>query len=218
MSAGKPVTVADEVDVIDEARRAPDAVDRAEAEAAVRSLIRWAGDDPDREGVRETPERVVRAFEEYFSGYGHDPVAELERTFEEHDGYDEIIVLRDIRFESHCEHHIAPIVGRVHVAYLPRSRVVGISKLARVVDIFARRLQIQEKLTSQIADTINEVLQPRGVAVVVEAEHHCMTTRGIHRPGTLMVTSRMLGAFRANPTTRREFLAMIGNPTTRPAG
>ena len=215
MRAGKPVTVADQVEGIDKARRAPDTIDRAAAEAAVRSLIRWAGDDPDREGVRETPQRVVRAFEEYFSGYGHDPAAELRRTFEEHDGYDEIVVLRDIRFESHCEHHIAPIVGKVHVAYLPRSRVVGISKLARVVDIFARRLQIQEKLTTQIADTINEVLQPRGVAVVIEAEHHCMTTRGIHRPGTLMVTSRMLGAFRSNPTTRREFLAMIGNPTGR---
>ncbi len=215
MSAGKPVPVADQVEVIDEARRAPATIDRAAAEAAVRSLIRWAGDDPDREGVRETPQRVVRAFEEYFSGYGHDPVAELERTFEEHEGYDEIVVLRDIRFESHCEHHIAPIVGRVHVGYLPRSRVVGISKLARVVDIVAKRLQIQEKLTGQIADTINEVLQPRGVAVVIEAEHHCMTTRGIHRPGTMMVTSRMLGAFRANPTTRREFLAMIGNPNTR---
>ena len=215
MSAGKSVSAAGQVEAIDEARRAPAKVDRAEAEAAVRSLIRWAGDDPDREGVLETPARVVSAFEEYFSGYREDPVAVLASTFEEHEDYDEIVVLRDIRFESHCEHHIAPIVGKVHVAYLPRSRVVGISKLARVVDIFARRLQIQEKLTTQIADTINEVLQPRGVAVVIEAEHHCMTTRGIHRPGTLMVTSRMLGAFRANPTTRREFLAMIGNPTGR---
>ncbi len=215
MSAGKSVSAAGKVEAIDEARRVPAQIDRAEAEAAVRCLIRWAGDDPEREGVLETPARVVSAFEEYFSGYGEDPVAVLASTFEEHEDYDEIVVLRDIRFESHCEHHIAPIIGRVHVAYLPRSRVVGISKLARVVDIFAKRLQIQEKLTGQIADTINEVLKPRGVAVVVEAEHHCMTTRGIHRPGTMMVTSRMLGAFRANPTTRREFLAMIGNPTTR---
>ncbi len=218
MSAGKPVSIVDDVESIAETRPARGGVGRAEAEAAVRSLIRWAGDDPEREGVRGTPERVVRAFEEYFSGYLYDPVEVLESTFDEHEGYDEIVVLRDIRFESHCEHHIAPIIGKAHVAYLPRRRVVGISKLARVVDIFARRLQIQEKLTSQIADTINAVLQPRGVAVVVEAEHHCMTTRGIHRPGTLMVTSRMLGAFRSNPTTRREFLAMIGNPTTRQAG
>ena len=218
MSAGKPVSIVDDVESIAETRPSRGGVGRAEAEAAVRSLIRWAGDDPEREGVRGTPERVVRAFEEYFSGYGYDPVEVLESTFDEHEGYDEIVVLRDIRFESHCEHHIAPIIGKAHVAYLPRRRVVGISKLARVVDIFARRLQIQEKLTSQIADTINAVLQPRGVAVVVEAEHHCMTTRGIHRPGTLMVTSRMLGAFRSNPTTRREFLAMIGNPTTRQVG
>ncbi len=218
MSAGKPVSIVDDVESIAETRPARGGIGRAEAEAAVRSLIRWAGDDPEREGVRGTPERVVRAFEEYFSGYAYDPVAVLESTFEEHERYDEIVVLRDIRFESHCEHHIAPIVGKAHVAYLPRRRVVGISKLARVVDIFARRLQIQEKLTSQIADTINAVLQPRGVAVVVEAEHHCMTTRGINRPGTLMVTSRMLGAFRSNPTTRREFLAMIGNPTTRQVG
>ena len=218
MSAGKPVSIVDDAEPVKEAARAPRGVGRAEAEEAVRALIRWAGDDPGREGLSATPERVVRAFEEYFSGYRHDPVAVLERTFEEHEGYDEIVVLRDIRFESHCEHHIAPIIGKAHVAYLPRRRVVGISKLARVVDIFARRLQIQEKLTSQIADTINAVLRPRGVAVVVEAEHHCMTTRGIHRPGTVMVTSRMLGAFRTNPTTRREFLAMIGNPATRPVG
>ncbi len=218
MSAGKPVSIVDDVESIAETRPSRGGVGRAEAEAAVRSLIRWAGDDPEREGVRGTPERVVRAFEEYFSGYSYDPLEVLESTFDEHEGYDEIVVLRDIRFESHCEHHIAPIIGKAHVAYLPRRRVVGISKLARVVDIFARRLQIQEKLTSQIADTINAVLQPRGVAVVVEAEHHCMTTRGIHRPGTLMVTSRMLGAFRSNPTTRREFLAMIGNPTTRQVG
>ncbi len=192
--------------------------DAAEAEAAVRTLINWAGDDPDREGLAATPERVARAFEEYFSGYGYDPVAVLEHTFEEREGYDEMVVLRDIRFESHCEHHIAPIIGKVHVAYLPRNRIVGISKLARVVEIFARRLQIQEKLTTQIADTINQVLKPKGVAVVVEAAHHCMTTRGIHRPGTLMVTSRMLGGFRSDARTRREFLTMIANPTTRQIG
>ena len=212
MSARKPISVVDETGPAGETAGLQRPVERAQAEAAVRTLIAWTGDDPTREGLAQTPGRVIRAFEEYFSGYRFDPVAELEQTFEEHEGYDEIVVLRDIRFESHCEHHIAPIVGKVHVAYLPRTRVVGISKLARVVDIFARRLQIQEKLTAQIADTINEVLRPRGVAVVIEAEHHCMTTRGIHRPGTAMVTSRMLGAFRTNPTTRREFLTMIGNP------
>lgn len=188
---------------------------RAEAEAAVRTLLLWAGDDPDREGLRGTPERVVRAYEEFFAGYQTDPVALLQRTFEEIDGYDEMVVLRDIRFESHCEHHLAPIIGRAHVAYLPRHRVVGISKLARVVEAYARRLQIQEKMTAQIANTIDEVLQPLGVAVVIEAEHHCMTTRGVHKPGVTMVTSRMLGAFRSDPSTRREFLAMIGNPATR---
>ena len=218
MSAGKPVSVVDGAEAIEEAARELGGISRAEAEAAVRALIRWAGDDPDREGMLGTPARVVRAFEEYFSGYRYDPVEVLERTFEEHEGYDEMVVLRDIRFSSHCEHHIAPIIGKAHVAYLPHKRVVGISKLARVVDVFARRLQIQEKLTAQIADTINEVLEPRGVAVVVEAEHHCMTTRGIHRPGTLMVTSRMLGGFRTDPKTRREFLTMIANPTTRQIG
>ncbi len=187
---------------------------RAEAEKAVRVLIRWAGDDPDREGLKGTPERVVRAFEEFFAGYRSDPRDILQRTFEEVDGYDEMIVLRDIRFESHCEHHMLPIIGSVHVAYLPDKRVVGISKLARVVDIYARRLQIQEKMTVQVADTINEVLKPKGVAVVVEAAHQCMTTRGIHKPGVAMVTSRMLGDFRSNPSTRREFLNMIGNPMT----
>ena len=191
------------------------AVSRDAAEAAVRTLIRWSGDDPDREGMLGTPARVVRAYEEYFTGYHADPVEVLERTFEETNGYDEMVVLRDITFESHCEHHIAPIIGKVHVAYLPRNRVVGISKLARVVEVFARRLQIQEKLTTQIADTINQVLEPRGVAVVVEALHHCMTTRGIHRPGTMMVTSRMLGGFRSDARTRREFLTMISNPVSR---
>ncbi len=184
---------------------------RAEAEAAVRTLLRWAGDDPTREGLRDTPSRVVRAYEEFFSGYHVDPVALLERTFEETEGYDEIVLLRDIRLESHCEHHMAPIIGRAHVAYLPHRRVVGISKLARVVDAYAKRLQIQEKLTAQIANTIQEVLQPRGVAVMVEATHQCMTTRGIHKPGSTMVTSRLLGAFRDDPTTRRELLALIGS-------
>lgn len=181
-----------------------------EALEAVRVLLRWAGDDPEREGLRETPSRVVRSFREFFSGYDEDPVALLERTFEETDGYDEIIVLRDIRLESHCEHHLRPIIGRVHVAYLPGRRVVGISKLARLVDAYAKRLQIQEKLTAQIANTIQDVLRPRGVAVVIEAAHHCMTTRGVHKPGVTMVTSRMLGAFRDDPSTRREVLAIIG--------
>jgi GTP cyclohydrolase I len=182
-----------------------------QAEAAVRTLLRWAGDDPDREGLRDTPSRVARAYQEFFVGYATDPVAVLERTFEETDGYDEIVLLRDIRLESTCEHHMAPIIGRVHVAYLPHRRVVGISKLARVVDAYAKRLQIQEKLTAQIANTIQDVLEPRGVAVVIEAAHQCMTTRGVHKPGVTMVTSRMLGAFRDNPDTRRELLAMIGN-------
>ena len=173
-------------------------------------LLRWAGEDPEREGLRGTPGRVVRSYEEFFSGYDVDPIALLERTFEETDGYDEIVLLRDIRVESYCEHHMVPIIGRAHVAYLPHRRVVGISKLARLVDAYAKRLQIQEKLTAQIANTINEVLQPRGVAVMIEAGHQCMTTRGIHKPGVAMVTSRMLGAFRDDPSTRRELLAMVG--------
>ncbi len=183
---------------------------RDEAEAAVRTLIRWAGDDPTREGLLDTPARVARAFEEFFAGYREDPAAILARTFEETEGYDEMIVLKDVRLESTCEHHMVPIIGRAHVAYLPRRRVVGISKLARLVDAYARRLQIQEKLTVQIADTLQEVLQPKGVAVVVEAAHQCMTTRGVHKPGVAMVTSRMLGAFRDNPDTRREFFAIVG--------
>jgi GTP cyclohydrolase IA len=186
---------------------------REEVEAAVRSLIRWAGDDPDREGLRETPRRVVDAFREFFAGYEVEPADFLRRTFEETDGYDEMILLRDIRFESHCEHHLAPIIGRVHIAYLPHHRVVGISKLARVVDIYARRLQIQEKMTAQIANTICDILEPKGVAVVIEAAHQCMTTRGVHKPGVVMTTSRMLGAFREDAATRREFLAMIGKQT-----
>ncbi len=185
---------------------------REAAEAAVRVLIEWAGDDPEREGLKGTPGRVVRAFEEFFSGYGTDPVELLQRTFEETDGYDEMVVLKDIRFESHCEHHLAPIIGKAHVAYLPQQRVVGISKLARLVEVYAKRLQIQEKMTAQIANTLDEVLQPKGVAVVIEAAHQCMTTRGVHKPGVAMVTSRMLGAFRSDPSTRREFLAIIGAP------
>jgi len=190
---------------------------RAEALAAVESLIRWAGDDPGREGLHTTPERVVRAYEQYFAGYRIDPVQLLQRTFEEVDGYDEIVLLRDIRFESHCEHHIMPIIGRAHVAYLPNKRVVGISKLARVVDAYARRLQIQEKMTAQIANTIDSVLQPEGVAVVIAASHQCMTTRGVHKPGATMITSRMLGRFRADPRTRREVLALIGDSGFGPA-
>ncbi|HTT79944.1 MAG TPA: GTP cyclohydrolase I FolE [Stellaceae bacterium] len=179
---------------------------------AVRTLIRWAGDDPQREGLLGTPDRVVRAYQEHFSGYEEDPVQLLHRTFEEMDGYDEIVMLKDIRFESHCEHHIAPIIGKVHIAYLPNNRVVGISKLARLVEVYAKRLQIQEKMTAQIANTLDEVLQPKGVAVVIEAAHECMTTRGVHKPGVSMVTSRMLGVFRTDPTTRREVLSMIGTP------
>jgi GTP cyclohydrolase I len=183
---------------------------REEAETAVRTLLRWAGDDPTREGLIDTPARVVRSYEEFFKGYSTDPVSILERTFEETDGYDEIVLLRDIRLESHCEHHMVPIIGRAHVAYLPHRRVVGISKLARVVEAYGKRLQIQEKLTAQIANTIQDVLQPRGVAVVIEASHQCMSTRGVHKSGVTMVTSRMLGAFRDDPSTRREVLAMIG--------
>jgi len=183
---------------------------REEAEEAVRTLIRWAGDDPDREGLLDTPSRVVRSYEEFFSGYLEDPAQILARTFSEVDGYDEMIVLTDIRFESHCEHHMVPIIGKAHVAYMPNHRVVGISKLARLVEVYAKRLQIQEKMTVQIADTLNDILQPNGVAVVIEAAHQCMTTRGVHKEGVAMVTSRMLGSFRDNLSTRQEFLAMIG--------
>jgi GTP cyclohydrolase I len=183
---------------------------REQALDAVETLIRWAGDDPTREGLAGTPERVVSSFEEFFEGYTVDPREILERTFEEVEGYDEMVLLRDIRFESHCEHHMAPIIGVAHVAYMPDNRVVGISKLARLVEAYARRLQIQEKMTAQIANTIDEVLNPKGVAVVIEATHHCMTTRGVHKPGTALVTSRMLGRFRSDPKTRREFLGMVG--------
>ncbi|HTP92428.1 MAG TPA: GTP cyclohydrolase I FolE [Xanthobacteraceae bacterium] len=183
---------------------------RAQAEAAVRTLIQWAGDDPDREGLLATPSRVVRAYEEWFSGYNDDPREYLKRTFEETGGYDEVVVLRDIRFESHCEHHLAPIIGRVHIGYLPRNRVVGISKLARLVEVYARRLQIQEKMTAEIAACLDAVLKPHGVAVVTEGTHQCMTTRGVHKTGVTMVTSRMLGVFRDHAETRQEFLAAIG--------
>lgn len=183
---------------------------REDVEQAVRTLIQWAGDDPDREGLLGTPSRVVRSYEEFFRGYNEDPVDLLQRTFEETEGYDEMVVLRDIPFFSHCEHHIVPIVGKVHIGYLPSARVIGISKLARVVETFARRLQIQEKLTAQIANTLNDVLQPKGVAVVIEATHQCMTTRGVEKPGVSMVTSRMLGDFRDDAMTRREFLSIIG--------
>jgi GTP cyclohydrolase I len=188
---------------------------REEAEAAIRTMLLWAGDDPAREGLRDTPARVVRAFEDWFSGYSQDPEAYMRRTFEEVEGYDNMIVLKDIRFESHCEHHLAPIIGRAHVGYLPNNKVVGISKLARVVEAYARRLQVQEKMNAQIANTIQRVLEPKGVAVVIEASHQCMTTRGVHKTGVSMVTSTMLGDFRSNEITRREFLAVIGNPTSK---
>jgi GTP cyclohydrolase I len=182
---------------------------RDEAEQAVRTLLGWIGDDPDREGLRGTPGRVVRAFEDWFSGYSEDPVEFLRRTFYEVDGYDEMIVLRDISFESHCEHHMAPIMGKVHVGYLPDRKVVGISKLARVVETFARRLQVQETLTAQIAHCIQDVLKPKGVGVVVEGVHQCMTTRGIRKSGVAMITSQLLGDFRSDPRTRSEFLNII---------
>ncbi len=182
---------------------------REAAEAAVKTLLRWAGDDPDREGLKDTPKRVVDAYGDWFSGYATDPGDYLRRTFQEVAGYDEMVILRDIRFESFCEHHMAPIIGRAHVGYLPTDRVVGISKLARVVEGFARRFQVQEKLTAQIASCIHDVLKPRGVGVVIDAVHQCMTTRGVHNRGVSMVTSNMLGSFRANPSTRAEFLRFI---------
>src|SRR3569833_1476875 len=191
---------------------------REEAEKAIETLLRWAGDDPSREGLADTPARVAKAFEEWFSGYDQDPEGYLARTFEEVAGYDDMVILRDIRFESHCEHHLAPIIGRAHVGYLPTHRVVGFSKLARVVQAFARRLQVQEKMNAQIATCIQKVLEPRGVAVVIEAAHQCMTTRGVHKTGVTMVTASMLGDFRTNSDTRREFLNIIGNPANREVG
>jgi len=182
---------------------------RTEAEAAVRTLIRWTGDDPEREGLQETPARVTRAFEEYFAGYAQDPADYLARIFEEVGGYDEMVLMRGIPFESHCEHHMAPVIGRGWVGDVPDGRVVGISKLARVVDVFARRLQVQEKMTAQIADTIDKILQPKGVAVVVKAAHHCMTTRGVHKPDTDLVTSRMLGCFRDDSQLRQDFMMAV---------
>jgi len=185
---------------------------REEAEEAVRTLLAWARDNPRREGLLDTPARVVRAFEEHFAGYNEDPEALLERTFEEVEDYDEMVLLKNMRFESHCEHHLAPIIGHAHIAYLPEKRVVGISKLARLLDVFAKRLQIQEKMTVQIADTIQRVLQPRGVAVVIDASHQCMTTRGVHKPGSNTITSRMLGVFKEDPKARAEFMTLISSP------
>ncbi len=184
---------------------------RTQAEEAVRTLIMWAGDDPEREGLVGTPDRVVRSYEEFYAGYAQDPEAILRTTFEEVEGYDEMVLLKDIPFESHCEHHMVPISGKAHIAYLPNNRVIGISKLARIVEAYAKRLQIQEKMTAQVANAINNVLHPKGVAVVVEGVHQCMTTRGVQKPGVGMVTSTMLGAFRDDASTRREFLALIGN-------
>jgi len=190
-------------------KKGPDRPSRTEAESAVRTLIRWAGDDPDREGLLGTPSRVVRAYEEWFAGYDEDPSDYLKRTFEEVAGYDEIVLLRDVRFVSHCEHHMAPIIGRVHIGYLPRNRVVGISKLIRLVDAYARRMQVQERFTAEIAACLDSVLRPHGVAVVVEGAHECMTTRGVKRHEVTMVTSRMIGVFRNQPQTRAEFLSAI---------
>ena len=190
--------------------RKPARPGRKEAEDAVKTLLLWAGEDPSREGLADTPRRVAKAYEDWFCGYSLDPITFLERTFEEVEGYDEMIVLRDITFESHCEHHMAPIIGKAHVGYLPNNKIVGISKLARVVDAFARRFQVQEKLTAQIAQCIESVLKPKGVGVVIDAVHQCMTTRGIHKAGVSMVTSQMLGSFRNDARTRAEFLGVIG--------
>ncbi len=189
---------------------------QSDAEAAVSVLLRWIGENPDRDGLRDTPRRPVNAFSEYFRGYQQDPVEILQTTFEETEGYDEMVVLRAVPFESHCEHHVAPIIGRAWVAYVPQRRVVGISKLARVVEIYAKRLQIQERLTAQIANTLDQVLKPRGVGVVIKAVHHCMSSRGVHKPGTDLVTSRMLGCFRDNGVTRQEFLSMVGSEANQP--
>lgn len=192
------------------ATRKPRKPGRKQAEEAVRTLLLWAGEDPNREGLIDTPKRVVAAYQDWFSGYKDDPLLYLRRTFEEVDGYDEMIVLRDIAFESHCEHHMAPIIGKAHIGYLPNNKIVGISKLARVVETFARRFQVQEKMTAQIAHCIQDVLKPKGCAVIVSATHQCMTTRGVHKPGVTMVTSQMLGSFRKDARTRAEFLQIIG--------
>jgi GTP cyclohydrolase I len=190
-------------------RQPQDGAPRSEIEDAFRSILRWIGENPDRDGLRDTPTRLVRAYQEYFSGYRQDPEQILQRTFEEMDGYDEMVVLRGIPFESHCEHHVAPIIGHAWVAYVPNRRVVGISKLARVVEAYAKRLQIQERLTAQVANTIDQVLKPQGVGVVIKAAHQCMSSRGVHMHGTDLVTSRMLGCFRDNPMTRQEFMSMV---------
>lgn len=191
------------------ATKKPGKPTRDEAEDAVRTLIRWAGDDPEREGLQDTPKRVLKSYDEFFRGYETEPEKLLSRTFKEVEGYDEMIVLRDIVFESYCEHHMVPFTGRAHIAYIPGCKVLGISKLARLVDAYAKRLQIQEKLTAQIASTLNNVLKPRGVAVVIEATHMCMTTRGVHKPGALMQTSQLLGIFRSDPRTRQEFFSLL---------
>lgn len=188
---------------------------KEEAEEAVRTLLRWAGDDPTREGLLDTPKRVTKAYGEWFRGYGEDPEEMLQRTFGEVEGYSEMVVLRDIRYESYCEHHMAPIIGVAHVGYIPTERVVGISKLARVVDAYAKRLQVQEKMNAQIAQSLFDVLKAKGVAVVLEGEHHCMSTRGVHKPGVSMVTTTMLGDFRTDRELRKEFMDIIGNPTNR---
>lgn len=211
MTAGQPH--GSTANGLDERRRPS----KEEAEAAVRTLIKWAGDDPNREGLKGTPDRVARAYQEFFAGYNEDPVALLSTTFEETEDYDEMIVLRDIRLESHCEHHLVPIIGKAHIGYLPAERVVGISKLGRLIDVFAKRMQIQEKLTSQIAHTLYDVLKPHGVGIVIEAAHQCMTTRGVHKPGVKMVTSRMLGSFRDDITVRKQFLDMIKSAGSAPS-
>ena len=188
----------------------PAAVSQVQAEDAIKLLLRWAGDNPEREGLLDTPSRVAKAYKEWFGGYTMKPEEYLKRTFEEVEGYDEMVILRDIEFESHCEHHMAPIIGVAHVGYIPNGRVVGISKLARVVEAYAKRLQVQEKMTAQIANCILDVLQPKGVGVVIVAKHECMTTRGVHKTGVSMVTSKLLGSFREDARTRAEFLQCVG--------
>ncbi|HSF91662.1 MAG TPA: GTP cyclohydrolase I FolE [Paracoccaceae bacterium] len=204
-----------EIDLKEELLPLAERPSRLEAEEAVRTLLRWAGDDPAREGLLDTPKRVTKAYLDWFRGYNEDPAEMLQRTFEEVEGYDEMVILRDIRYESYCEHHMAPIIGKAHVGYIPNGRVVGISKLARVVDAYAKRLQVQEKMNAQIANTLQDALKPLGVAVVLEGEHHCMSTRGVHKPGVSMVTTTMLGLFKDDRSLRKEFMDVIGNPTNR---